>query len=348
MLLSKLFTIPQAPNQGRLLELDALRGFAALTVVLYHYGTRYDHLYGHTSDLIVSVPLGNYGVHLFFVISGFVIYMTLERTKHGMDFVVSRFSRLFPAYWTALLITFTALVLFPLRGREVDLAQLFVNLSMLQSWLGVRHVDGVYWSLMVELSFYGLMMGLYLIRQLHRFELFAFIWLTSAIFLRVEDPYETVALFNFAKLALIPVFAHLFVAGVMFYKIRENKANWIQYAMLGYCLLCQYLMGSTVAFLIVLAIFATFMLLVFGLLSFIAQKPLIYLGTISYSLYLIHQNIGYMIMKWVYSLVDSTYLAILVALCCSLLIASVINFTIEKPSLGWIRALYRRTRIGQG
>ncbi|MEO6102106.1 MAG: acyltransferase family protein [Pseudoxanthomonas sp.] len=56
----------------------------------------------HVTPLGFGFPAGNYGVNLFFHISGFVIFMTLERSRNAMDFMVSRCSRLYPAYWTGL------------------------------------------------------------------------------------------------------------------------------------------------------------------------------------------------------------------------------------------------------
>ena len=61
----------------RLAQLDALRGIAALAVVLFHYTTRYDQLFGHAQSPALSFPYGYLGVNLFFMISGFVILMTL-------------------------------------------------------------------------------------------------------------------------------------------------------------------------------------------------------------------------------------------------------------------------------
>lgn len=89
------------PNSrpDRLVEVDALRGVAALAVVLFHYTTRFTDLFQPGVPPAVSFPGGHYGVNLFFIISGFVIFMTLEKTARPLDFVVSRFSRLFPAYW---------------------------------------------------------------------------------------------------------------------------------------------------------------------------------------------------------------------------------------------------------
>ena len=79
-------------SQARVVELDALRGLAALAVVAFHYTTHYGNEVGHLGDMPVSFDFGNYGVELFFLISGFVIFMTLERTRTAMDFVVSRFA----------------------------------------------------------------------------------------------------------------------------------------------------------------------------------------------------------------------------------------------------------------
>lgn len=66
----------------RLIELDALRGIAALFVVIYHYTIRYDSLYGH--DLFLDTNHFQYysqGVQLFFMISGFVIFFNIEPCK---------------------------------------------------------------------------------------------------------------------------------------------------------------------------------------------------------------------------------------------------------------------------
>ena len=138
-------------SANRLVEIDALRGVAAMAVVLFHYTTRFAELYAPKTLPSLSFPDGHYGVNLFFIISGFVIFMTLEKTSRPMDFVVSRFSRLFPAYWFAILLTFSITHLLGLPGKLVDLSTAFANLIMIHSFFHVPHVDGVYWTLEVEL-----------------------------------------------------------------------------------------------------------------------------------------------------------------------------------------------------
>src|SRR5438874_397792 len=149
----------------RIGALDALRGLAALSVVLGHYTANYHRLYGHRSQLQFSYPWAGFGVTLFFMISGFVILMTAERLGRPGDFVWARFSRLYPAYWAAVVLTFTVLSVFPLPGRQPGLARGIVNLTMLQGFVGVGHVDSVYWTLQVELRFYGVILTLLWLRR---------------------------------------------------------------------------------------------------------------------------------------------------------------------------------------
>ncbi len=126
----------------RLLQIDALRGLAAIAVVGFHLTTRFAEVYGKGGSPAISFPLGYYGVNLFFMISGFVIFMTLERTQRSMDFVVSRFSRLYPAYWASVALTFCITHALGLPGREAGLSQAVLNLLMFHSVLGVPSIEG--------------------------------------------------------------------------------------------------------------------------------------------------------------------------------------------------------------
>ena len=87
--------MPSSSSGSRLGSLDALRGLAALGVVLFHYLPYYHEMYGHGFALWPwlnhGLSFGRYGVHLFFILSGFVIFMTLERNAHAGWFGGSRF-----------------------------------------------------------------------------------------------------------------------------------------------------------------------------------------------------------------------------------------------------------------
>src|SRR5208282_3694588 len=84
---------------GRLMFLDGLRGIAITGVVLYHSYSRWPDLLPSAARY-EKVPLffyGGYGVELFFMISGFVILMTLQKCKSFDSFMFRRWARLFPA-----------------------------------------------------------------------------------------------------------------------------------------------------------------------------------------------------------------------------------------------------------
>lgn len=152
----------QEGSPSRLTSLDALRGIAVLAVLVSHAGERVFPLI----DLINTnlFQLGQFGVTLFFLVSGFVIPMTLERRSLGM-FWVSRVLRLFPLYLVALAAA-GALTLLGVWHRADDLtsAQWLLNTTMLQGLLAEPNAMTVAWSLTWEMLFYIVMSLLFCLR----------------------------------------------------------------------------------------------------------------------------------------------------------------------------------------
>src|SRR5450631_2490401 len=101
--------------------LDGLRGVAVLAVIGFHYFSRWTfplnekNLYPY-GDVFAHVPFfrfGYLGVNLFFLVSGFVITLTLARCNSSREFFVKRFSRLMPAMVLASSATFLIVRLLP-------------------------------------------------------------------------------------------------------------------------------------------------------------------------------------------------------------------------------------------
>ena len=80
--------------------------------------------------------------------------------------------------------------------------------------------------------------------------------------------------------------------------------------------------------------------------KFLSAKPLVFLGSISYALYLIHQFFGYSIMRAFQANGQSAILAIGVAIAVSILLATVMTHYIEKPSLHYLRKKYAAWMYG--
>jgi peptidoglycan/LPS O-acetylase OafA/YrhL len=322
----------------RLTELDALRGIAAVIVVLFHYTTHFNDTYGHSAPLWVQVPFGKYGVQLFFVISGFVILMSLDRVERARDFLLGRLSRLYPAYWAGVVLTFTVVTVFGLPQREVGLRAALVNLTMFQEFLRVPHVDGVYWTLTVELSFYMLMLLLLSTRLLGKI-IPIFITLV-AVQTVAELCLQALGLPLAARFAGRP---HLqfFALGVLAFKRSRGEVSLpTALTLVALCLAHELLAGSTDTLIVLAAVLVIASALSRGALGWLAWRPLVFLGFISYPLYLVHQNIGYLIILRLEAAGWRPEAAIAVALAVAVLLATCLTLLIEQPAL----RLYRQWR----
>lgn len=324
----------------RILELDALRGIAALCVVFYHYTTRYGEIYGHTEGLPFSFPAGRYGVLLFFMISGFVILMSLEHTQRVWDFMFKRVARLYPTYWVAIALTFCAVAVFGLPGRQVSVSDALLNGLMFHPFFNVPDVEGVYWTLLVELIFYLLMAGVFAARALPHVEWVMGLWLgINALeyhdtLLEIPERIEP---------WLLPKYAHFFIMGIVFYRLKQCGRSPLRYGILAACCGTQVMIYPEVdKHIAVLLFMAAFWLINAGRLGAIAIPPLLALGTISYPLYLVHQNIGYIVIRALESWGASPAFSIVAATSLAIALAAAIARYVEQPSLAWIKQRYRR------
>ena len=325
----------------RIAELDVLRGIAAVWVMLFHYNVRWFEQPGPPQS-----PFGEYAVHLFFMISGFVIFMTLRNTKTGADFVVSRFSRLYPAYWAAVLVTAAVMAFVPPFAKNaVTFPQVAANLTMLQQWLRVKEVDGVYWTLAIELAFYGWMFLIFKIRALNRIELVGTIWIFIELFARAWERMQLAAfkldpeiIPSIISRTLILEHAHLFVAGMVFFRIRTEGSSIGRAALLGLCLFTQFFIHGPLGTPFIGIFFGIFLLVAKRQLAWLAFRPLVFLGTISYTLFLVHQNIGYAVMR---QLVEQPRIVqVSAAVAVAIALATLLTFFVEKPSLRFLRRRY--------
>jgi peptidoglycan/LPS O-acetylase OafA/YrhL len=331
-----------AARNGRIRDLDALRGLAALAVVLFHFTTRYQAVYGHRTEPWLSVPWGHYGVQLFFGISGFVIFMTLDRTRSLSDFAVSRASRLFPAYWTAILITTLVVTFAGMKEFVRTPLEIAINTTMLQTFVNVRPVDGVYWTLSVELAFYCIMAALWKLRLLPRIEpvLFAWmglewIWAFSPKLIGFEPSWLLGAL-------LIQDYIPFFAIGIAAYRMKcePGRRGWA-WAVMAAALLTVAVCDGWAHLIVALISTAALTAIALRGVPLLGARPLVWLGAISYSLYLLHELIGFALIRWLESAGISATAAIGLTTAAMLALAAAATFLVERPALRAIRGAYR-------
>jgi peptidoglycan/LPS O-acetylase OafA/YrhL len=328
-----------------MVEVDALRGIAALAVVLFHFSTRYQQVYPGPNVPSLSFAHGHYGVNLFFIISGFVIFMTLSRTRRPLDFVVSRFSRLFPAYWAAVALTFVVVSAFGLPGRELTLNQALANLFMVHNFAGVPHVDAVYWTLEIELLFYATMLALFASGHLHQVHRALWALLALRLLYWVADKSFGVDLSWTLSRLLILKYIPWFALGIVVYEAVASgelplRGRGVQTAALA--ILCLAIVDGWGIGVLGLTLSALVWMAAAGRLPWLASPGLAFLGTISYPLYLLHEYIGWVLQRAVQARGGSADLSVILAVGLSIALASMVTFGVERPAMRAMRGWYRR------
>ena len=327
------------PVPARLAQIDGLRAIAALSVLLFHYTTRYNELFLHVEPIPLQFPYGYLGVNLFFGISGFVILMTLDRAAGPLNFLVARLARLFPTYWAAVALTWAIVTAMELPGYVVTQKEAILNLSMIHSFFGVKDVDGVYWTLQVELLYYAWMLAASVAGALRRPYLAIGAWTAISL---LRELYRLAmgsdlpwAVTSFLLIDWIPWFA-IGMSAYLRYRGGASRA---------------YLLVTTVACATVLlrgqlpeavAVIATALLLRVassGRFALLGSRPFVFAGGISYPLYLVHEKIGWATISRAEALQLNAWAGIAAATLLSVSIAVVLHRFVEEPG----RATIRRT-----
>lgn len=332
----------------RFQELDAFRGIAAAWVVLFHFAIRYqyDDMPFVTQDQWVSAlsgtvlawlpDIGTIPVAWFFIISGFVMTWTLERCRTWRDFAASRVARLYPVYWAAIAAIVIEQVWLPLPGTGFTLVQCLVNLTMFQEIVGVPHVSGVFWSLTIELVFYLGMAALLRLGLLGHLHTICAVWVLACIANRLLAFGGIDVFWRVQKYGLL-VYGHFLAAGIMYYHLWKGHRPRASTAIIALSLLSVVLASGPVSAVVYALIFATMWLAIQGRLRFLANRPLIWLGSISYALYVAHEGVGFRLMYELELRGASRLTSIVAAILVSLLLADLLTRLVDPPARRLLR-----------
>ncbi|MEI9995968.1 MAG: acyltransferase [Rhizomicrobium sp.] len=313
-----------ATTDRRIAILDGYRALAVLAVLLYHYTVRWAPPHDPSTRLpggavfsgFLPFAYGWLGVELFFIISGFVIAMTLARCRNPVDFALRRFARLWPPLLVAATLTTIVVHLIGPPEWQVNPLSYLTSILLLGPDVmaklthqpGIYWVDGAYWSLWVELRFYILAAIIYLFGRRRRFVLDWLVFQAALVLLSgIADRTGTLeAVPQFLLRDYLPYFTIGICVFEIYRKGLERRLA-LAGALFGGALVLwsaawqQGLfedISAPVSIVANLAIFALFALFLrrSPALRFFRGAWIVALGRASYSLYLIHQHIGIVVM----------------------------------------------------
>lgn len=324
----------------RISLLDYGRFFAALIVVFFHYfynGISNGKItsISHIESVAAIAKYGHVGVLFFFMISGYVIFYSAQNKK-ASDFFYSRIKRLYPAYWFGLLFTSFFIILWG-EGTKMKISafEFFVNITMLQDLVGVKSVDGVYWTLLYELKFYFIVFIFLLFKKDNWMSFFFKIWPVLLLFACIIDFNLFVFNINYA----------FFSIGVLFAMLNKTKTLLIYIPLILAGILCfynVYLLSDNNFDVVIYSVFVTLFIAFFILINFekVYKLELPYsslLGALTFPLYLIHAHFGYLFLSK-FATDENKILLYAILLFIVFLISYFIHLVIEKKlNYIWIK-----------
>lgn len=355
--------------------LDALRGYAILGVVLTHSTRSLQQL----PDWLYHIGIqGSRGVQLFFIVSAFTLFYSLERYTVSrqiplQDFYTKRFFRIAPMFYAALLFYLS----FDLINQFIGVSTAYpdVTLSLLVSTLtftNVLHPEWLFslvpggWSISNEFLFYACVPFLFKwIKTARQGILWTTLTLVLSIVLHLlteqRQPFMDVKSFAFYW---FPNQLPIFLMGVTLYLAWRDQSWSVRthYAMTFGSIALLIILGITPydvysAFPKHALFGLAFCLLALGLSGIrgrILNHPVMqYIGRISFSLYLVH----FFVLDWVNHLFNETWtqqynvttvwlLTFLVTFVVSGVIASVTYRVIERPGIQLGRSIIKK-RLSQ-
>jgi peptidoglycan/LPS O-acetylase OafA/YrhL len=348
----------QASHEGKRLQfLDAARGIAAFAVMVQHSFETVTPSYLPWS--VHHVNFGAFGVVMFFLVSGFIIPVSIDRSKKLTLFWESRFFRLYPMYWVSLIATLGLgyFKLFPLVAKFFShpITMSLVNFTMFQTFLHVPDALGVYWTLSLELLFYIVCSFLFAAGWLRR----SFLWAWTAVGAMAISALIAGLIFHRSLPAgRLGLLVTAFVGTAIFTTYSAQTKKRDLYVLLA-GLLLSLLIGFWFRFQIypsateleswnMAGVSASWGLayVVFGVLLMLRNRHfprwILWIGRISYSLYLVHGLVLFLLPT---SLNPVVFVVAVSGL--SIAISAFTYEFVEKPAIAFHRNRMRALRLRQ-
>lgn len=345
------------PPHPRIVELDSLRAMAAINLVLFHFTHVYAVKYGFTSDLGGEWPFGAYGVMMFLMLSGFVNTMSLMRRGQPVDFVAARLIRIVPLFYLVIVANLFVNLLQPLNGEVISTGQFLANLTLMPRVFGYECIDPVMWTLQVEMMFYAVLTIMFCRGWLKNYLVGWGGLLAAALIVcptldslrATQGDAVWFSLGTAIRHLLVLDFAPMFAIGFLLYMIKTGVGRWWHNAMgiavaaaVFHCI--DHGKHNPAATVLIIGIVT---MAAWGRIPILRLKPFAYISTISYALYLCHNNLGCVLIYAFNRAGMPPLLCLGIVIVFSFAFAILVTHRIEQPITSRLRGLYASYKDGR-
>lgn len=282
-------------------SIEGLRGMTVVVIVLFHVLYRYNQLYCHYSDssLVFISKWGEIGVSIFLMISAF--FLIENKKKSHFQYAKTKYIRLWPLYFLSISIVFFVTRFILLPERTVSAVDYLLNIFFINGFIGTPYVDGAHWYLTTLIAMY-LVYRLSTQFHLEKKYYWTGIWIIMAFAVKLLLSITKINAFSMVYQLLGGDFVGLASLGIIARQIqlRKEKLSKKDIIFIVACVLAGlgYAIILNSVWRIIGAVLG--LLLLYVCLKYdpfiLRMKWLVFFGAISYPLYLIHQNISYIIM----------------------------------------------------
>ncbi len=313
--------------------LDSLRAFAALSVCLFHFVCTTTG-YINEEWVINTFSVGQYGIHMFFVISGFVIpwsmYHANYKIKNFFSFFLKRLARLEPPYiFSIFLVIFVIYIRALYLGRsnyhaEISTTQVALHLGYLIPFFKDQHwLNLAYWSLAIEFQYYVFIALLFIPLML------------SNLLVRCLIYASFIVASHFSPEMLLFYWLPLFLLGMVLFLFKTKRIFWIEFCLTSIVLLYYFSHRDPEGDPLSSAVYSAIPLVFVAFWQELKITGLHFLGKFSYSIYLIHPIIGASVINFLshrFTGQIEKIVVILAGLTFTLISAWITYLLIERPS----------------
>lgn len=306
---------------SRNLQIEGLRGFAILIIVLFHMFDRYQQIYLDQSVRWMDF-LGSFGVGIFMTISAYFLINSKSSRLTFRDAVIifrDKLLKLWPSYAIAITIIFIVTHIWELPGRTVGVKEYLLNLLFLNKLFGLDYVDGAHWYLSVLLSL-NIVILLLRVLNIHKNPLAYLIWCFLAFVLHIiatnnnkffvsdiyllGGPYVSyVCIIISAQLINKKSFYDRDIIGIF-----KDNYKWLIVDV--FALFVMYFSRGIIYVLEFIVIIPLFIMCLENRMRALQSTIILWLGAASYPVYLIHQNMGFLIQNQLASFIGDWNYAI--------------------------------------